>query len=242
MARPKALIFDMDGVLVNSEPLHQRDWHEVFGQFGLEVPEEALGELQGLRGEQVIDWLRERHGEAARAVDMEALILEKRRRFIEQSIPLLEATAGIDRFLRSQKGQVPLGLVTSARLQIVGQVLKQFNWRNIFDALVGAEHVAHPKPHPEPFEKAAERFRLRPSECLVFEDSAVGIQSARAAGCQVCAVTTTRPAGELRAAGAQWTLRDFEEGAVLDGLVAGRESAGWMRRLLGAFGGRGGAG
>jgi beta-phosphoglucomutase-like phosphatase (HAD superfamily) len=130
---------------------------------------------------------------------------------------------------------VPLALVTSARLKIVGQVLFHFNWRNIFDALVGAEHVTHSKPHPEPFLKAVERFRLRPADCLVFEDSIVGIQGARAAGCAVCGVTTTSSAEDLIAAGAQWTIRDFEDAAGIEPALAGRALApagGWFRRLI----------
>lgn len=229
----KALIFDMDGVLVDSEPLHQRDWLVVFRQFGVEFPETELKSLQGLRGEQVIEVVRRRAGAAAADVDFEALIAEKRRLFVEASISQLTEVPGAETFLRRHKGHVPLALVTSARLKIVGQVLFHFNWRNIFDALVGAEHVTHSKPHPEPFLKAVERFRLRAGDCLVFEDSIVGVQGARAAGCWVCGVTTTSPERELRSAGAHWTIRDFEDTAALERALEGRsERPGWLRRLF----------
>lgn len=231
----KALIFDMDGVLVDSEPLHQRDWMTVFRGFGLEYPASELKALQGLKGEQVIELVRRRAGVSGQAVDFDALIAEKRRLFIEQTIPQLREVPGAEPFLRSNKGRVPLALVTSARLKVVGQVLFHFNWRNIFDALVGAEHVTHSKPHPEPFLKAVERFRLQPGECLVFEDSIVGIQGARAAGCAVCGVTTSCSSDELIAAGAHWTIRDFEDAAGLEPALAGRAVAragGWFRRLF----------
>lgn len=237
MTEPRALVFDMDGVLIQSEPVHQRDWLLVFRQFGVDFPPEQLGALQGLRGEQVIDWLGENLGDAVRGIDMEALILEKRRRFIEDSIAGLEALPGVDAFLRRHKGRVPLALVTSARLQVVGQVMKRFGWRNIFDALVGAEHVTQPKPHPEAFLKAAERFHLQASECLVFEDSRVGIQAARAAGCRVCAVTSSLGGEELRAAGAEWTIRDFEDAPALERALAGQNAdnrTSWMRRIFGS--------
>jgi beta-phosphoglucomutase-like phosphatase (HAD superfamily) len=73
----KALIFDMDGVLVDSEPLHQRDWLTVFRGFGLEYPASELKALQGLKGEQVIELVKRRVGAPADSVDFEALIAEK---------------------------------------------------------------------------------------------------------------------------------------------------------------------
>jgi len=236
MNPPKALIFDLDGVLVNSEPLHQRDWLTVFRERGIDFPEEQLPRLQGLRGEQVVEWLNEAFAEAVRGVDMEALIQEKRRLFMEQSIGELEAIPGAEALLRSQKGKLPLALVTSARLKIVGRVLFHFNWRNVFDALVGAEHVTHSKPHPEPFQKAVERFRLKAGDCVVFEDSVVGVQSARAAGCRVCGVTSTTDARTLEDAGAHWTISDFEDERILEKILAGAAppgSGGWLKRLFG---------
>jgi HAD superfamily hydrolase (TIGR01509 family) len=76
--------------------------------------------------------------------------------------------------------------VSSARLESIGQTLKAVNLRNVFDGLVGAQHVTHSKPHPEPYLRIAERFKVEPAECLVFEDSEVGIVSARGAGRAAC--------------------------------------------------------
>lgn len=236
MSAPKALIFDLDGVLIHSEPLHQRDWLTVFRERGIDFPEDQLTKLQGLRGEQVIEWLNEEFSEAVKGIDLDSMILEKRRLFMEKSIGELEAIPGAETFLRAQKGRLPLALVTSARLKIVGRVLFHFNWRNIFDALVGAEHVTHSKPHPEPFLKAVERFRLKAGDCVVFEDSLVGVQGARAAGCRVCGVTSTTDAKTLKAAGAHWTISDFEDARVLEKILTGPAPGGpggWLRRFLG---------
>lgn len=237
MNPPNALIFDLDGVLVDSEPLHQRDWLTVFREGGIDFPEAQVARLQGLRGEQVIEWLEETFPESIKDVDMEALIQEKRRLFMDQSIGELEAIRGAEAFLRAQKGQLPLALVTSARLKIVGRVLFHFNWRNIFDALVGAEHVTHSKPHPEPFLKAVERFHLKPGDCVVFEDSVVGVQSARSAGCRVCGVTSTADAQTLKDAGALWTISNFEDERVLETILTGAAvggPGGWLKKIFGA--------
>lgn len=232
----KALIFDLDGVLIDSERVHWRTWREAFGKFGLEFPQRDERLLQGLRGEQVLDLLRSRLGVEIEAVDMAALLREKREAFVRRLPDEVAAVPGADAFLRAHKGKLPLALVTSARLETVGKVMQAFNWRNVFDALIGAQHVTRPKPHPEGFEKAAARFRLAPADCLVFEDSEIGIQAACAAGSAVCGVATTLKAAELRKAGARWAIQDFQASAELDRALQGIDGAGrrgWLKRLWG---------
>lgn len=234
MAPPKALIFDLDGVLIRSEAAHMSNWLEVFAQFGIDFPESRIKELQGLRGEQVAELLQQEFGDVLDGVDLDALIAEKRRMFLAESLPMLEPIAGAEAFLRSHKGVLPLGLVTSARLGAVGKVLQHMGWRNIFEALVGAEHVQHPKPHPEPYQKAIDRFRLEPQECLVFEDSPVGLQSASAAGARVCGVASTLDRSELAKFGATWVIEDFEDEQNLRVAMEGERpvTGSWWKRLL----------
>lgn len=236
MPEPKALIFDMDGVIVNSERAHIGNWLDIFRRHGVSFPEDRAIELQGLRGEQVAEWIVGHLGDAVAGVDWEAIIQEKRRVFIEESIPLLEEVPGAESILRANKGVRRLGLVTSSRLKTVGRVLLHFNWRNIFEVLVAAEHVANHKPHPEPFLQAAHRLKVEPGECLVFEDSPVGVASARAAGMMVCGVTTTRSRRELLRAGAHWTIEDFTNDAELARMLAGERPgtlAGFLQRWVG---------
>jgi len=231
----KALIFDLDGVLVDSEPLHQRSWLEAFERFGLTLSDGERELLHGRRGEQVLRLLREKRGASAPQGDWDGILAAKRALFAESMRRELRPVPGADAFLRRHKGSLRLGLVSSARLQLIGQTLMIMNWRNIFEVLVGAEHVAEPKPHPEPYGRAADRFKLDPRQCLVFEDSRVGIASAIKAGCRVCAVATSLSPRRLRLAGAHWIIRDFEDSRTLDAALAGRRPPGlaaWMRRLL----------
>ncbi len=233
MPPPKVLFFDLDGVLVDSEPLHRATWGEAFARCGIELADRRLMELQGLRGEQVARWVKQNLGPAGEAIDVERLMEIKRDRFEARMRQELRSVPGVEPFLRGLKGRVPLALVTSSRLKVVGQILAIFNWRNIFDALVGAEHVQHHKPHPEPFLRAAERFRLPAGDGLAFEDSIPGIAAARSAGAAVCGVATTLSPAELRRAGARWVVSDFRESATLTEALAGR-----ARRRLFAFLGR----
>lgn len=237
MASIQALLFDLDGVLIDSEPLHRRTWIEALDQFGLRLTKDEESILQGRRAVQIVEWLRDHRGKEAVTIDADALLIEKRKRFDARMHEELTALPGIDEFLRAQKGTLRLGLVTSARLKYVGKIMKLFGWRNLFDMLVGAEHVAQFKPHPEPFILGVGRFKLEPAQCLVFEDSRVGIESARAARCPVVGVATTLSPPTLRKTGAQWTIRDFRDHATLTRAIQGQSADGFMgsvRRLFGA--------
>lgn len=227
---PKALIFDLDGVLVDSEPLHRKTWLECLTEQGVQLEPGEESWLQGRTGEQVLDWLRAKSS----TLDSDLLLQRKRALYRDQMKDGLTAIPGVDGFLRKQKNVLPLGLVTSSKLKVVGQVMLQFNWRNIFDALIGAEHVTNPKPHPEPYQQAAQRFKLPPAEILVFEDSLVGIQAARAAGMDVCAVASTLTPDALRSAGASWVIENFTDETPLEMAMIGHKPGkvfGFLQRL-----------
>lgn len=230
---PKALLFDLDGVLVDSEPLHRKTWREAFTETGIPFREEYDPMLQGRTGGQIIEWLSTLDELRELKFDPEIFIGHKRRLYSEQMAEGLRPIPGVDGFLRAKKGTIPLGLVTSAKLKTVGLTLQLFQWRNIFEALVGADHVTRHKPAPDAYEHAAARLKLRPSECLVFEDSEVGIQSARAAGARICALSTTLPEDQLRDLGATWVIPDFNDSpqlaAALEGYKPGRIFA-WLTR------------
>jgi len=231
---PKVLLFDLDGVLIDSEPLHRLTWAESLGELGITLSPADEPYLQGRTAEQIVGWLAARPDASPLAID--DLIRLKRDGFERRMADELRPVAGVDAFLRSNKGTIALGLVSSARLRLIGRVLQLFQWRNIFEGLIGADHVTHTKPHPEPYLAAAQRFKVKPSECLVFEDSAVGIESARTAGANVCGVATTLTPRELLKAGAQWTIQDFNDAAGLEPAMKGYGQGkvfGWLARLRG---------
>jgi beta-phosphoglucomutase len=216
MTCPQALLFDLDGVLIDSEPLHARNWVEMFRDRGIAFPEDEIGRFIGLRGQDLLEWLRARNPAAAR-LDMAELLEDKRRRFLESLGKDAPPVAGAESFLReSRAARRRLGLVTSARLRTIGQVLAHYGWRNTFDVVVGGDHVTRLKPHPEPYRQALERLRVGADTAVAFEDSIPGVRSAHAAGVAVCAVATSHDAEALRAAGARWVIRDFTQRRTLE--------------------------
>lgn len=235
MAKPRALLFGLDGVLIDSEPLHLLAWRQAFARLNVEVRPGDLAGLLGRRTEQQVgQWAGATGLPKAHRLDVEAAISEQRRIFAD-SLDRLIPTPGAEAFLRNCKGELPLALVTSANLKLVGRILLRLGWRNIFDALIGAEHVGAAKPHGEPFLKAAARFKLNAAECLAFEDAAIGIKAARAAGVPVCGVTTTLSARRLRRAGAQWAIDNFRPTPILNEAMSGEASVGLGRRLRNLF-------
>lgn len=230
----QALIFDLDGVLVDSEALHRETWIAALTAMSIEVPAAEADFFHGRTGEQVIEWIHRRGG-AGDAFDPERLIQLKREAYAQRMHTDLTAVPGVDAFLRSSKGAIKLGLVSSAKLRLIGQIMLRFNWRNVFEALVGAEHVEKVKPHPEPYLHAAQRLRVEPAEMLVFEDSAVGVESARVAGARVCGVATTLTPNQLHALGATWVIKNFEDVATLERALRGQAPEGLFGRLNSAI-------
>ncbi len=213
----QTLLFDLDGVLIDSEPVHARHWGEIFREAGYDHTAEEMGKFVGLKSESLVHWVRERNPDSAQSIQLETLMDEKRTRFIKalQDGTGAVAIAGVDAFLSAQRGRRRMGLVTSTRLKTVGLILMHFNWRNTFEVVVGGDHVSNAKPHPEPYLMAMQRLRGAPESCLVFEDSLPGIASARAAGLQVCALSTTHSKPDLLNAGAKWVIPDFTDQATL---------------------------
>lgn len=225
----KVLLFDIDGVLVNSEAVHLKTWQIIFERHGLELTGDGLEYLVGRPGEDVADWLTERLGLDKHPVTYEQILKDKRQLFLEIVETDLEPVAGIDAFLREMAGRYRLGVVTSARLNAASRVLARFGWRDCFEVFIGAEHVTRAKPDPQPYQKAMEQMSVDPAQCLVFEDSTVGVKAAQSSGAHVCAMATSFSAPVLRQWGADWVARDFEDRGVLDNALAGRVPSKWSK-------------
>ncbi len=207
--RFEAVIFDMDGVLIDSEPLHEEAQRIVFRTYGLTVPPEAFVRFKGQTEEAVFDEVVTNYAE--QPFDAEVLIAEKHRTYaalmdrlqlIEGALPLVKRLVDEGR---------TLGLATSATPENQRQVFERWRLAPYFRAVVTAADVRHAKPHPEPYLTTAERLGVSPKACLVFEDSTHGVTSARRAGCTVVGLTTSFTAARLREAGAHHTFSTFFE-------------------------------
>ncbi|MFW6107697.1 MAG: HAD family hydrolase [bacterium] len=195
----RAAIFDVDGVLVDSEPLHRVAWEHVFGPRGVVVPQSDYAWSIGRRDVLLAGRVRDRFGLDDSA---EALRDEKIDYYVELLARESETFEGVPELVRALAAGWRLGITSSAHGRAIDIVLDRFGLCPYFPVIVANEDVANHKPHPEPYLTCARLLGADPRACVAFEDSVSGIESAGAAGMRVIAVTTTFPAGELGGADA----------------------------------------
>ena len=195
LSRFEAVLFDLDGVLIDSMPHHVRAWQEVFREFGVELPSETLRRSEGEKAKITIKKLAQKHGLHFNDEQLEELVEKKRRIYRKNAGRGLRPLA-----LQAVEACRQRGIKTAI---VTGSVRPNLEWtlsaeeRDLFDVIITAEQCSSSKPHPEPFLKAAQRLGIEPDRCLVIENAPLGIQSARAAGMTCIAITTTLPADAL---------------------------------------------
>lgn len=209
MKRFAAVIFDMDGVIVDSEPLHERAFLEIFEEMG-------YGATHGIhfpdyygRSDLAL-WLDfvERHRPSQSLVELSEW---KQRRLIDilrAEQPIFDA---IPELVEKLAARHRLGLASGSLHAVINEVLAMRELRRFFSVRVSVEDVREGKPAPDVFLRAADLLEVRPADCCVIEDSAAGVEAARAAGMQVIAITNTLPRERLgRASHIVETYREIE--------------------------------
>ena len=206
----QAVLFDLDGVLIRSEQIHDRARHAVLDHYGIYIPDTEQALFRGQTTEAVFGRIAQDFAEGrASAAEMMAL---KRQFYYEQAEAHLALIPGALDFVRRLTGtDVRLAVVTSASPESQGFAFKRFNLASYFSAVVTAADVEHGKPAPDPYLLGAERLGTAPTRCLVIEDSVSGIQAAKAAGCTAAGLTTSFSASELLDAGADVAVESFDE-------------------------------
>jgi len=201
----RAAVFDFDGVLVDSEPLHFASLRDALRPEGFEItPEEYYGSYLAYDDRGAIRRALEHHGQSVDAERIEALTHRKEGCF---AVVLrdIHFFPGARELVVALAREMPLAIASGARHAEIEEILTAGGLRDAFAAVVGAEDAARTKPDPAPYLEAARLLServpgLRPEECVAFEDSMPGIASARTAGMKVVAVTHSYPAEKLRAA------------------------------------------
>lgn len=188
--RLRAVLFDFDGLLADTESVHSRVWRNVLADAGVPLTAEEYADHWIRRGLGIEDFVRVR----GLPHDPAALLDEKKRRWLRAIGERLDPMPGAHALLAALHGRVPLGLVTSGRGSQVQIALERLGMAERFDVVVSFESVTQRKPHPEPFLFAAARLGAPPAACVALEDAEKGVLSAAAAGMAVVAV----PNGETR--------------------------------------------
>jgi len=220
----RAAVFDFDGVLVDSEPLHYRSLRDALRSEGVEITEEEYLQVYlAYDDREAIRLALERHGEDPAPARRERIEARKVDIFARM-IPEIPVFDGARDLVRALEQDMPLAIASGARHDEVDAILRGVGLRDAFQVIVGAEDAERTKPDPAPYVEAARRLAARtgglaPEECVAFEDSMPGIASALGAGMKVVGVAHSYPAEKLRAAH-----------RVVDSLVG--LDAGALRRLF----------
>lgn len=194
----RAVILDMDGVIVDSEPLHERAFYEVLAELG-------YGRNLDLRFADYVgrsdfelwaDFVR-RHQPAQ---SLEELLARKRDRVIEVMRREQPIFAGLPELVERLAARCPLAVASGSDRAVIDAVLELGGLGRVFSVIVSAAEVPRGKPAPDVFLRAANLLGVAPGDCWVIEDSKPGVAAARAAGMRVLAITNTHPADELRPA------------------------------------------
>ncbi|MEO8028728.1 MAG: HAD-IA family hydrolase [Bryobacteraceae bacterium] len=210
-----AFLFDLDGVVIHSMPMHTEAWRIYLKRYGLD-PGDLEARMHGRRNDQIVaEYFGKKlspeeafhHGAAKEALFREMMAPQFEEHLVPGLLPFLECFASI-----------PKAIGTNAEPANVSFVLDRAGIRPRFRVIVDGMQVGKPKPDPEIYLTAAERLGVEPSGCIVFEDSPAGVAAGRAAGMRVVGITTT--ADHLE--GVEIHARDFFDS----------ELASWLRRAI----------
>jgi beta-phosphoglucomutase family hydrolase len=181
-------IFDCDGTLADTMPLHYRAWTRIVAELGGTFPKELFYQLGGKPTAQILTLLRDERGLIVGDVQEAA---ERKERYFLEMIDQVKPIEAVVEIARRRHGIKPMAVASGGFRRQIEQTLDALGIRSLFNTVVCVEDYARGKPFPDPFLEAARRLRVPPTECLVFEDSPLGIQAAQAAGMQFVFVPRT---------------------------------------------------
>jgi beta-phosphoglucomutase family hydrolase len=174
----RGLIFDCDGTLADTMPLHWIAWSSVSKKYGLHFPEERFYALGGVPSRDILKMLSQ---EQNIPLDHLAVSLEKENAYLPL-LPQVQPIHEIVSIARENHRQLPMAVASGGVKHIIEQVLAHLGIRDLFDAIVTSEDVRRQKPAPDIFLEAARRIGISPQECRAYEDTDLGMQAIRDAG------------------------------------------------------------
>jgi beta-phosphoglucomutase family hydrolase len=178
MSEIKGIIFDCDGTLADTMPLHWKAWRHVTQRHGLDFPEERFYALGGVPSRDIIKMLCEEQG---KALDCQMVAHEKENAYLP-FLPEVRPIEVVVAVAHANHGRVPMAVASGGQKHIIEKVLQHLKIRHYFDAVVTSEDVVNQKPAPDIFLEAARRIGVQPQLCRAYEDTDLGLQAIRAAG------------------------------------------------------------
>lgn len=173
-----AYLFDCDGTIADSMPLHHRAWLAAIEPWGGRFPEDLFYAYAGRPTRKIVELLNEAQGLSMPADEVEEL---KERTYFEL-MPEVRAVPEVVEHIHAGHGRIPMAVVSGSPRESVIKTLKTLGLLEYFGEIIGAEDYKNGKPSPDAFLLAAKRLFVEPTGCLVFEDADLGVQAAEAAG------------------------------------------------------------
>lgn len=211
-----AAIFDMDGLLIDSEPLWDRAELEVLDSLGVDISRrDELPDLLGLRIDLVVDlWFAQQPWRGPDRAEVTASIIRRTIQLVEESRPLLPGVREAVALCKAQG--LKIGLASASPLHMLEKVLEMFELRDQFDALASAEHLPYSKPHPQVYLDCAAKLGIAPMSCVALEDSVNGMIASKAARMRSIVVPETENSRDPRFVLADVKLTSLQQLTVAD--------------------------
>ncbi len=188
--RPRALIFDCDGTLADTMPLHWQAWQVIQRRHQFHFPEDRFYSLGGVPSRDILAVLK---AEQRLEINPIAVALEKEETYLETLVQV-EPVHRVVEIARAHQGLLPMAVASGGTRRIIDMVLEHLGIRGLFQAVVTSEDVQRQKPAPDIFLEAARRLGVEPIDCRGYEDTDLGLQAIRAAGMEAIDVRRL-PAG-----------------------------------------------
>jgi beta-phosphoglucomutase-like phosphatase (HAD superfamily) len=186
--KPRGIIFDCDGTLADTMPLHWRAWQVIAARHRFNLPEERFYALGGVPSRDILKLLCREQG---LGLDHLAVAREKEAEYLPliAQVEPINAVVGV---ARENFGKIPMAVASGGNQKVIGQVLDHLGIRYLFNAVVTSEDVINQKPAPDIFLEAARRIGILPQHCRAYEDTDLGMRAIRAAGMEAVDVRRLR--------------------------------------------------
>jgi HAD superfamily hydrolase (TIGR01509 family) len=175
-----AYLFDCDGTIADSMPLHYVAWKQTLSENNCDFPEKLFYDWGGIPTDKIVALLNEKHG---LAMPIEHVVTTKESRFYDL-LPTLKVIPEVLEHIDAKHGHIPFAVVSGGTRESVSKTLTILGLLDRFDILVCSDDYTRGKPDPEAYLMAARQLGVPPEKCLVFEDTDLGVQAAKAAGMQ----------------------------------------------------------
>lgn len=204
----QAVLFDMDGLLINSEPLWRQAEKEVFSLVNITLTDEMCFQTVGLRIDEVVAfWFEKFPWNNIPQASVKEKIVNRVIELVNEKGSALPGVYSVMDFFTSRN--IPMGIASASDEKIIHAVVEQLQIKKFLQIIHSAEHETHGKPHPAVYLTAAQKLKVKPWHCLVFEDSFNGVIAAKAARMKVIAVPEDIHFGELHFHAADYTLQSL---------------------------------